>query len=77
MPDLENKLVAIFKASFPGLTDESARRATREAVSNWDSVSTVMLASLIDEEFGEVFDDAGEWTSFPEVLAALEQRLNA
>ena len=78
MPELDARLSAIFRAAFPGLSDDGVQRATRESVAGWDSIAAVTLSSLIDEEFGEQFDldDAAEWTSYEQVRLALEMRLS-
>jgi len=77
MPDLDGRLTAIFRVAFPQLSDAEARQATRESVSGWDSIATVTLYSLIEEEFGEQLDleDAAEWASYQQVREVLEKRL--
>lgn len=78
MSDLDTRLAAIFCAAFPGLQPQAAPTATRDSVSNWDSIAAVTLATLVEEEFGELFDfhSAAEWTSYEEVRNALKERLN-
>jgi acyl carrier protein len=77
MPDLDERLSAIFRVAFPGLNEGTVRHATRDSVAGWDSVATVTLFSLLEEEFGEQLDleDAAEWASYAQVRAALEKRL--
>lgn len=75
--DLEGKLLGIFCAAFAGLKSDSARLATQDTVSNWDSIAVMNLVALIEEEFGQTFDleEAAEWTSYEQVRAALSKRL--
>jgi acyl carrier protein len=75
MSDLDSRLEAVFGAVFPGVESSALAGATREAVAAWDSVAAVTLATLIEEEFGLEFDDAGEWTSFQQVRRAVEEHL--
>ena len=79
MPDLDRRLAPIFRAAFPGLKDQAVPLATRDSVANWDSIAAVTLSSLIEEEFGELFDleEAAEWTSYEQVRTALERRFSA
>ncbi|HLY17343.1 MAG TPA: hypothetical protein VKR61_08965 [Bryobacteraceae bacterium] len=77
MCDLDRRLTAVFRAAFPGLSDLTVRQATPDSVANWDSIASVTLFSLIEEEFGEQFDlgEAAELMSYEQVRAALETRL--
>ncbi len=76
MSDLDAKLDAIFRAAFPSLNGASVRAATRDSVEAWDSIGAVALASLIEEEFGPLFDigEAAGWSSYGEVRNALAER---
>jgi acyl carrier protein len=75
--DLEGRLSGIFCAAFVGLKGNQARLATRDTVSNWDSIAVMNLVALIEEEFRQTFDleEAAEWTSYEQVRAALNKRL--
>jgi len=37
---------------FPDLSAEAAEKATARSIKAWDSVATVMLITVIEEEFG-------------------------
>jgi len=56
MPDLDTRLTRCFRAVFPALTDEAIPRAQRDGVAAWDSLASVMLVRVIEEEFGVTID---------------------
>lgn len=78
MSDLDTRLTAIFRVAFPGLDEPSIRKATRDSVAAWDSIAAVTLASLVEEEFGPVFDieQAADWASYEQVRRALADRVD-
>lgn len=51
MFDGEERLILCFSAVFPELNRDEIRNATADSVGVWDSLSTVTLAALIQEEF--------------------------
>jgi acyl carrier protein len=69
MDNLDVRLKSVFRAVFPDMRDA-------DSVSNWDSVASVTLYTLVEEEFGAEFDlaEVAEWTSFQEVRASVEKR---
>jgi acyl carrier protein len=70
---IEQRLMGCFEAVFPRLSREEIVNATPESVAQWDSIATVTLSSVIEEEFGLPVDlDGG--LSFPDILSALRQR---
>lgn len=77
MSDTDLRLTAIFRAAFPALQEQNVRAATRDSVSQWDSIAAVTLLTLVEEEFGSQFDpeEAAEWTSYTQVREDLEKRL--
>lgn len=59
MLDQEERLLRCFSSIFPSLTQEEIENATAETVGTWDSLSTVTLAAVIQEEFDvEINPDA-------------------
>jgi acyl carrier protein len=66
-----------FRAVFGALTPEEIPAASAEWVAGWDSVATVTLAAVIEEEFGIQFDasELEQITSFSGILAILERRM--
>jgi acyl carrier protein len=70
MNDVEQRLIKCFSAVFGGLTERELRSATSTDLEGWDSIATVTLITLIEEEFGiEVDTDHLErFVSFHSVL---------
>ncbi|MGA9587841.1 MAG: acyl carrier protein [Terracidiphilus sp.] len=64
MSELENRLTICFASVFPALTEEEIRSASAESIGVWDSLSSVTLAAVIQEEFNLEID--------PEVLPNLD-----
>jgi len=63
MFEAETRLQKCFASVFPGLTPEEIRAAGADSVGIWDSLSTVTLVAVVQEEFGIEID--------PGVLAQL------
>ena len=51
MPDVRARLVKCFAAVFPGLAESEIEKASAASVGAWDSLATVSLISVIEEEF--------------------------
>lgn len=56
MNDVPARLSRCFSAAFPGLKPDQVASATVQSVAAWDSVATVTLLALIEEEFGVQVD---------------------
>ena len=52
MPDTKERLKACFSVVFPSLSADEIVRCSSASVANWDSLATVTLVSVIEEEFG-------------------------
>jgi acyl carrier protein len=50
--DAITRLVRCFTAVFAGMNDAEAERASVETIAEWDSIATVTLVSVVEEEFG-------------------------
>lgn len=76
MKDTRARLVKCFAAVFPELSEGEIETATSTTIEHWDSVATVTLITLIEEEFGiEVdADDLEQLVSFDSVLSYLENK---
>ena len=70
MDRTEARLEECFSKVFPDLTSEQIRNAAAGRVAAWDSVATVTLLMLIQEEFGVVpdMDRFEEFTSYQSLL---------
>ncbi|MBX9601797.1 MAG: acyl carrier protein [Bryobacteraceae bacterium] len=56
MPDLDIRLARCFAAVLPGVSEEEASAARRDQVDAWDSLATVTLVRVVEEEFGITVD---------------------
>ena len=74
MSDTRERLIHCFQAVFPDLSEADAARATAQRVGSWDSVATVTLTAVVEEEFGVQFqpDDIEKLTSFDAFLAIVD-----
>lgn len=72
--DVEVRLKVCFRTVFPDLPDETISSAAQTNVAAWDSVATVTLVSVIDEEFGVELDldRLGELDSFKSICACIK-----
>jgi len=52
MTELEPELIGCFRAVFPQLGDDEIRTARAETVDGWDSLQTVILVAVLEEQFG-------------------------
>lgn len=50
--DIQERLTNCFNTVFPDLSRDEILRAGSNSVATWDSLATVTLISLIEEEFG-------------------------
>ena len=52
MPDPRFRLTRCFSVVFPDLTESEILRSSVASVSAWDSLASINLYSLVEEEFG-------------------------
>lgn len=71
----EVRLQQCFSKVFPDLPLEAIRNASTDSVPAWDSISSVTLLMLVQEEFGVVpdMDRFEEFTSFQGLLDYLRE----
>ena len=76
MTDSQVRLVQCFTAVFPELAADQIVRASTAGTSTWDSVSAVVLVSVIEEEFGLEIpsEDLDRFSSFEAILGYLVER---
>jgi acyl carrier protein len=75
MDEKEMRLGGCFLAVFPELSTAEITKARSTSVQGWDSVATVTLIAVVEEEFGisiEV-DDPSKFDSFKEILSYLHE----
>ena len=68
------RLRACFSSVFPNLTDEETLEARAEGIPEWDSLATVTLVSLVEEEFDIRLDldELEELMSFQKLLKRIQ-----
>lgn len=73
---LQTRLTGCFAVLFPNLAAEDVPKATMENIPGWDSVATVTLINLVEEEFGIQIDldGAEKMDSFEEFRNYLRAR---
>lgn len=73
MDEMEKRLVACFSAVLPELTPEEASKASAATLPAWDSVATVTLLAVVEEEFGINISDEDpvRFDSFQNILSYL------
>ena len=66
MSDTEKRLIRCFALVFPNLAPEQIRTASVESVPGWDSLATITIVALLEQEFGVKIDllDLPELGSF-------------
>jgi len=65
-----------FETVFPELTESEILNGSQESVKAWDSVATITLANVIEDEFNMELDldDIADLTTFDRVLKYVESR---
>lgn len=79
MNDLHARLTNCFAVVFPDLGPEEIPRASRESLGTWDSMATVTLMSVLEEEFAiEVGpEDLPQLASFDRVRDYVRSKFEA
>ena len=55
MPDMRNRLNECFRAVFPDLPEEEILAASLDRTATWDSLASVKLIAVIEDELGFEF----------------------
>jgi acyl carrier protein len=76
MDEIRPRLFRCFAAAFPSLSDDEIVIASANTVSAWDSVASVTLFAMIEEEFELEIDieDLGGLLAFDTILAYLNAK---
>jgi acyl carrier protein len=56
MSDVATRLTRCFLAVFPSLDQGQASHATQESMEAWDSIASITLVRVVEEEFGVTLD---------------------
>lgn len=73
MDEMEQKLVSCFSAVLPELSADEIPQVSAANAPGWDSVTTVSLIAVIEDEFGIAveIDDLSQFGSFQGILGYL------
>jgi acyl carrier protein len=76
--EVEKRLKDCFRTVFPDLPEEQISSASQATVSAWDSIATVTLVTMIDQEFGIELDldKLSELDSFNSIRACIKNQAN-
>jgi acyl carrier protein len=79
MDEVTERLRECFRTVFEGMSDEQIETAVRADVAEWDSLATLTLLTVVEEEFELQFDDEtdGDLDSFAALRSAVERRVAA
>lgn len=58
MDELDQRLLECFRSVFPDFSDERIRAVDRSTDSEWDSLQSLTLIAVLEEEFGCRLEDA-------------------
>ncbi len=76
MSNVQERLINCFGTVFPDLSRDEIPLASSTSVASWDSLATVTLVSIIEEEFGMVItpEDYEYMVSFELVRECLRDK---
>jgi acyl carrier protein len=76
MNDLSTRLTKCFSEVFPDLKENEISQATPRSIQKWDSIATINLLTIIEEEFGVSFgpEELEKLTSYRSILEYLERK---
>ena len=76
MNEIRERLARCFSAVFPQMPETQIQLATPELVDGWDSMASITLISVIEEDFGIQIEpeDIEHFVSFEAVLGYLNTR---
>jgi acyl carrier protein len=74
MDQVTERLCDCFREVFPDLSDDQVETAVRAEMPEWDSLATLTLLTVVEEEFGLQLDDEAiaKLTSFAAVRSVVE-----
>lgn len=79
LDNINARLVTCFQSVFPDLPANEVPESTQATVLAWDSVATITLINVIDDEFQVQLDyeHLAEFDSFAAIRGFLEESLKA
>jgi acyl carrier protein len=74
MGDVRSRLLNCFTTVFPVLSEEEIATASIDTVGSWDSLTSAVLISTVEEEFGiqVALDDLMRFVSFELIFSYLQ-----
>jgi len=77
--ELDARLIRCFASIFDGLTTDQIRTISVETQPNWDSLASVTLAAVLEEEFNIQVDpfDMPQLASFSAVKVYITSKLDS
>ena len=79
MNDIADRLTKCFQTVFPDLPEASISTARQDSVPAWDSVATIMLINVVEDEFRIQMDleRLAEFSSFESISAYVQENLKS
>ncbi|HEY7306811.1 MAG TPA: acyl carrier protein [Bryobacteraceae bacterium] len=79
MDEIQGRLMKCFQLVFPELPDAEIHAASQSSVPEWDSVASITLLNVIEDEFQITMDleRAAEFDSFQRIEDYLQGRISA
>ena len=76
MANPRERLITCFSTVFPELTHEEIEQSSVTSIAVWDSLATMTLVAVLQEEFKTEFtvDEIGQLISFELILDILENK---
>lgn len=76
--ELDERVTQCFRAVFPDLSDEQIQGINRSELSGWDSLATMSLLSVLEEEFACRLEDSDleHLDGFDTARSAVQRALN-
>lgn len=77
MDELESRLQGCFQAVFPDMSPADILAASVETTASWDSIATVNLINLMEDEFGIQLDldDLTQYSSFASIKDTIQRAI--
>jgi acyl carrier protein len=78
MDDIKERVIKCFETTFPDLPRSAITSASQGSVAAWDSLATVTLVNVLEDEFQVELDleQLAKLDSFARVYANIQERLS-
>jgi acyl carrier protein len=76
MNDTTSRLIQCFRSVFPDLPETGIPTATQDGVLTWDSVASITLINVVEDEFAITMDleRIAEFASFDAILSYVQEQ---